>query len=211
VRLNFSQWTHLIHPIGPQTHVSVLDRFVTTRTSVQIGSNWVPNAQVRAMSCTRNFPQWMHQTHSNWPPNSCFGAFRTVPLQDELWSKTSKTHVRSKMSRQIFPKKTHQVHPVGHQTQVFGHFGPFRYCTNFSKKLAKVVSLMHEIVQQSRVGICHNKRTRSTPLKPILMFWGVLDRSITSWTSVQTGAKLVPLMDNFVQRSRVRIFRNKCT
>jgi hypothetical protein len=41
VEWNFSQRTHLMHLIGPQTHIlGVLDCFVSGRTSVQIGLNW---------------------------------------------------------------------------------------------------------------------------------------------------------------------------
>src|SRR6185437_15053046 len=60
----------------------------------------------------------------------------------------------------------------------------------------------------------HNERTRSAPLDPIQTFWCVR----TIW--VHSGlfgcltklvAKLAELVQNFVQRSGVGIFRNKCT
>jgi hypothetical protein len=49
--------------------------------------------------------------------------------------------------------------PYWTQTHVLGRFRPFHYCTNFDAKQAELVQLM-----QSRVGICHNERTRSTLL-----------------------------------------------
>src|SRR6185437_6049378 len=60
----------------------------------------------------------------------------------------------------------------------------------------------------------HNERTRSTPLDNILTFWCVR----TIW--VHSGlfgcltklvAKLAELVQNFVPRSGVVIFRNECT
>ena len=48
------------------------------------------------------------------------------------------------------------------------HLGPFGCLTILS---AKQVKLVQKSVQQSRVGIFRNERTRSTPLDPKLMFW----------------------------------------
>jgi hypothetical protein len=41
------------------------------------------------------------------------------------------------------------------------------------------VPLSHKFAKQSRVGIFQNERTRSTPLDPKLMFWGVSDHFVT--------------------------------
>jgi hypothetical protein len=84
------------------------------------------------------------------------------------------------MLRQMFSQRTHQIHPIVDQSQVLGHFGPFRYYMNFGVKLAKLVSLMHKIVQQSRIRISRNERTTYSSLDPKLMFWGISDRSITA-------------------------------
>ena len=59
-----------------------------------------------------------------------------------------------------------------------------------------------------------NKRTRSTPLDPIMTFWCVR----TIWVHsglfgclTKLGAKQAELVQKFVPRSRVRIFRNERT
>jgi hypothetical protein len=75
---------------------------------------------------------------------------------------------------------------MGPQTHVLGHFGLFRYCMNFSEKHAELVQLTHKFVQRSRFGIFFNERTRSTPLDPKLMFWGILDHFVIARTSEQT-------------------------
>jgi hypothetical protein len=58
-------------------------------------------------------------------------------------------------------------------------------------KLAEPVPLTHKVAKQSRVGIFRNECTRSTPLDPKLMSWGVSDRFFTARKSMQnwpTGA-----------------------
>jgi hypothetical protein len=59
----------------------------------------------------------------------------------------------------IFCNKTHLIHTIGPQTHVLGHFGPLHYYTNFGGKQAKLVLLMHKIVQQSRIRIFCSERT----------------------------------------------------
>jgi hypothetical protein len=66
-----------------------------------------------------------------------------------------------------------------------GRLGPFGYCKKVDAKLAKLVPLTHKFVKQSRVGIFRNERTRSTPLDPKLILWGVSDRFITAQKSMQ--------------------------
>jgi hypothetical protein len=71
------------------------------------------------------------------------------------------------------------------QTHVLGHFGPFRYCTKVDAKLAELVPLSHKLNKRGRARIFRNERTRSTPLDPKLMFWGVLDHFYTARKSMQ--------------------------
>jgi hypothetical protein len=52
-------------------------------------------------------------------------------------------------------------------------------------KLAELVPLTHKFAKQSRVTIFRNERTRSTPLDPKLMFWGISDRFVTAGKSMQ--------------------------
>jgi hypothetical protein len=49
---------------------------------------------------------------------------------------------------------------------------------NFCTKRAKLVQLMHKFVQRSRVGMFCDERTRSSPLVPEQMFWGISDRFV---------------------------------
>src|SRR6185437_10728969 len=56
---------------------------------------------------------------------------------------------------------------------VWVHFGLFRYCMKLGAKRVKLVHLMQKFLPRSSIGIFHNKRTRSTPLDPRLMFWCV--------------------------------------
>src|SRR6185369_5046954 len=73
---------------------------------------------------------------------------------------------------------------------------------------------MQKFVPRSRVGIFHNECTRSTPLDPKLMFWCIsyyLGAFGTVWLRYETSAKRAELVQKFVPRSRVGIFRNERT
>ena len=68
--------------------------------------------------------------------------------------------------------------------------------------------------QQSRVGIHRNERTRSTPLDPKQTFWCVsyyLGAFGVFGSLTKLGAKWAELVQKFVPRSRVGIFRNERT
>ena len=59
-----------------------------------------------------------------------------------------------------------------------------------------------------------NEHTRTTPLDPKLMFWCVsyyLGAFGTIWLPYETRCKMAELVQKFVARSRIGIFRNKCT
>jgi hypothetical protein len=47
-------------------------------------------------------------------------------------------------------------------------------------KLADVGPLTHEFAKRSGFEIIRNERTRSTPLDPKLIFWGILYRFVTA-------------------------------
>jgi len=82
------------------------------------------------------------------------------------------------------------------------------------KKLsAKHLKLVQKFVPGSRVGIFRNERTRSTPLDPNLTF-----RCVSNYLDSgpfgclpTLGAKRAELVQKFVPRSHVRIFRNERT
>ena len=77
-------------------------------------------------------------------------------------------------------------------------------------KQGELVQLMQKFVPRSDIGIFHNERTQSTPLDlcSILVHLGSFRNCM------KLGAKrgeLVQLMQKFVPRSNVWIFRNECT
>ena len=90
--------------------------------------------------------------------------------------------------------------------------GPFGCLT---KLCGKRTELVQKFVPRNRVGIFPNKRTRSTPLDSKLTFWCVF---CTIWVHsgpfgclTKLGGKRVELVQKFVPRSCVRIFRNERT
>src|SRR6185436_10795948 len=78
---------------------------------------------------------------------------------------------------------------------------------------AKRAELVQKFVPRSRFKIFRNERTRSTPLDPIMFRcvsynFGALG---TVWLSYKTRCKTVVMVQKFVPRSRVGIFRNERT
>jgi len=53
---------------------------------------------------------------------------------------------------------------------VWVHLGSFRNCMKLGAKRGELVQLMQKFVPRSHVVIFCNKRARSTPLDPKLMF-----------------------------------------
>src|SRR6185312_2811125 len=91
------------------------------------------------------------------------------------------------------------------------HSGPFGRLTKLGAKRADVVQ---KFVPRSRVRIFCNERIRSTPLHRKLMFSCVLyylGAFGTFGCLTKLGAKWAELVQKFVPRSRVGIFRNECT
>ena len=83
-----------------------------------------------------------------------------------------------------------------------------------SKLGAKRADLVQKFVPRRSIGIFRNERTRSTPLDPKLMFWCVSYR-LGAFGSVRfltkLGAKRAELMQKFMPRSHIGIFRNEIT
>ena len=91
------------------------------------------------------------------------------------------------------------------------HQGPFGCLTKLNTKRAELVQ---EFVPRSRVRILRNERTLSNPLNIKLTFWCVLYHLGAFGTVcllTKLGAKRVELLQKFVPRSRVGIFRNERT
>jgi hypothetical protein len=73
---------------------------------------------------------------------------------------------------------------------------------------------VQKFVPRSYVAIFRNERTRSTPLDPKLTFWCVRTIWVHSGqfdSLKKLGAKQAELVQKFVPRSRVGIFRNERT
>src|SRR6185503_17917658 len=94
---------------------------------------------------------------------------------------------------------------------IWVHLGPFGCLTKLGAKRAELVQ---KFVPRSRVGIFHNKRTRSILVDPKLMFWCVLfylGALRTVWVRYETRCKMGRTSAKVRARSRVGIFRNECT
>ena len=91
------------------------------------------------------------------------------------------------------------------------HPGLFCCLTKLSARRAEVVQ---KFVPRCRVGIFRKEHTRSTLLDPKLTFWCVsyyLVHSGPFGCLTKLGAKRAKLVQKFVPRSRVGIFRNERT
>jgi hypothetical protein len=140
---NFWQRTHLIHSIGPKTHV--LARFSPFRlheSRCKIGRTGAMNAQVRQTKMRRNFSQRAHLIHSIVPKTHVlgrFGPFRYCPKVDaklaELAPLTQK--FVNKVPLELFTTNT-PIHSIGPKTPILAPFGPFHYCTKVDAKLAEL-------------------------------------------------------------------------
>ena len=105
---------------------------------------------------------------------------------------------------------------MGHFIVFGGHLGAFCYDSKLGAKLAELVQLMQKFVPRSCVGCFQNEHIQSTPLDPKLNFFAFRIVSVhlgqfcyymklgANW------AELVQLMQKFMPRSRIQIFRNEC-
>jgi hypothetical protein len=176
-------------PLDPKLMFwGVSNRFVTPRKSMQNWPNWChyrTNSLKKVASefYATNAPDPLHLTQ-----NTSFGVFRTVSFLPESRCKTG--HYRTSLLNKVASEflTTNAPDPL-HWTQnsCFGPFRPFRYCTKVDAKLAELAPLTHKFAKHSRVGLFRNERTRSTPLDPKLMFWGLSDRFVTAESRCKTG------------------------
>ena len=118
----------------------------------------------------------------------------------------------------IFPNERTRSTPLDHKLTFWCVFhtiwvlsGPFGCLTKLGAKRAELVQMF---VPRSCAIIFHNEHTRSTPLDSKLTFWCVsyyLGAFGTIWLPYETRCKTAELVQKFVPRSRVGIFRNKRT
>ena len=116
---------------------------------------------------------------------------------------------------------THHICPLNSclfvSRSVWEHLAMFCYYTKLGAKWVELVQLMHKFVPWSRIGIFCNKRTRSTPLNPKLMFWCISwclgafgdvsllheTRCKMGWTgAVNAKVRAMKSHRNFSQRTR---------
>ena len=114
-----------------------------------------------------------------WCISDYLGPFGTVWLPCETRYKTGQTSakVRATKSSRIFFAMNASNPPYWNLNSCFGafrtvlvHLRPFG-C--LAKAGAKHSELVQKFVPRSRFKVYHDKRTRSTPLDPKLMFWCV--------------------------------------
>jgi hypothetical protein len=184
-RRNFSQRTHPIRPIGRQTHV--FGCFGPFCDCTNFGTKWAELVQLmHKLGLFRN-----ERTRSTLlEPKLMFWGVSDRSLLLELPCKNGRTgainaQIRAMKSRWNFLRWMHPIYPIRPQAHVLGHFGTFRYSTNFGAKRDELVQSTYKFVPRSRVGTFRNERTRSSPLDAKLMFWGIFDHFVTAWTSVQ--------------------------
>jgi hypothetical protein len=92
LRQNFSQRTHLIHIIGPKTHVwQHFGPFhYCTKVDAKL-AELVPLTRKFAKKVASEFFATNASDPLHWTQNSCFGAFRTILLLHESQCKTGRT------------------------------------------------------------------------------------------------------------------------
>jgi hypothetical protein len=173
-------------PLDPKLMFSgVSNCFVTSRTLAQNGPNQslIPKFVERSrIGIFRKEWNPIHPIASQTHIFGCFGPFRYCLKFGAKWSElVINAQIRGTKPHWNFSQWTHGIHPIGPQTHVLGHFGPFRCYTNFGAKRAQLVPLMHKF-EWTRIG---NFRTRSTPLDPKLMFLGVSEHCVTPRTVVR--------------------------
>jgi hypothetical protein len=92
MRRNFSQQAHLIHSIGPKTHV--LGRFGPFCFCSKVDAKLAELAPLTQKFAKRSSVGTFHNERADplhWTQNSCFGAFRTFSLLYESRCKTGRT------------------------------------------------------------------------------------------------------------------------
>ena len=158
---------------------------------------FVPRSRIGIFhnECIRSTP--LHRKLTFCCVSYYLDAFGTVWLPYETRSKTGRTSakVRATKSRRNFLHERTQSTPLVTKltfwcvSYYLGAFGMFGCLTKLGAKWAELVQ---NFVPRSRVGIFRNECTRSTPLYPKLVFWGVsyyLCAFETVWLPYETRCK----------------------
>jgi hypothetical protein len=192
---NFSQRTHPIYLIVPQTHVLVHFRLFHYCTN--FGAKWAQLLQL-----VHKFMQWsrvriirIERTRSTLlHSNSCFGAFRTVSLLHKLRCKmcgtgTINVQVRAMKSRQNLSHRTQPIHPIALKL-MFGAFWIVSLLHELRCKTGRTCAINAQVRATKSYRNFSQWTRRSTPFEPKLMFWGISNHFVTAWTVVQNGPNL---------------------
>ena len=128
------------------------------------------------------------------------------------WCKSSCHEVGSQFFGTNAPDPTHLTLNTcfGVFCTIWMYFEPFGCLTKLSAKRAELVQ---KFVPRSCVGFFRTECTRSTTLEPKLMFWCVSYYLVafgTVWLPYGIRCK-TEVVQKFVPRSRVRIFRKEHT
>ena len=97
---------------------------------------------------------------------------------------------------------------------VWVHLGSFRNCMKLSAKWVELVQLLQKFIPRSHVGIFHNDRNHWTLYQCFGAFrsiWVHLGSLRNCMKLVAKHTELVELIQKFVPRSRIVIFRNQRT
>ena len=185
LRRNLSQQKHPIHPIGPKAHVFLC--FVVF--------GCILDHSVTAWNSMQNGLNWCNYCKSSCPE-----------VISELFAKNAPDP----------PQWTLNSCFVAFRS-IWAHLGPFRYCMKLGAKWPKLVQLMQKFGPRSRVEFFAVSAPDWTH--------GTLNSCFGAFHSVQVHlglfyygsktrcktAELVHLVQKFVRRSRVGIFRNERT
>jgi hypothetical protein len=127
----------------------------------------------------------------HWTPNSCFGALRTVLLPHELRCKTCQTGALVakfvQRSRVRIFRNEHTRSTPFEPKLMFGAFRIVSLLHELRCKTCRTGRVMHQFVEQSRVGIFRNEHTRSTPFEPNSCLGAVLTVSLLHELWCKTG------------------------
>ena len=155
-----------------------------------------------------------------WCVSYYLGAFGTIWLPYETRCKTGRTSakVRATKSRRNFPQWTYQVHPIRPQTDVLVRF------VLFGCILGRLVALRNSVQNGPKKckSSCHEVVseffTTNMPNPPHWTLNWCFGAFCTIWVHLgpfgcltKLGAKRAELVQKFMPRSRVGIFRNERT
>ena len=155
----------------------------------EVASEFFRNERTRSSPFVSKLTFWCISYH--------LGASRTVWLSYETSCKTGRTTAKvhaTKSCRTFHNERTRSI-PLDPKLTfwcvrtIWVHSGLFCSLTKLGATRTEVVQ---KFVPRSRVGIFHNKRTRSTPLDPKLTFSGLFG------CLTKLGAKRVKLVQKFV-------------